>query len=722
MLDPGGSNPAMPDRSMPTPAPLGPGDSRLPATVVNDEAALAHFDRLEADLARLRALNAGELLREYPLQQLPALGYSPSSAEFMDRIQASALSLDTGELAALERNGFVISARQQFPTFLRGYAAIYMEHLPVYVSADAMLDAVHSSYDTILASLESSILAPQLRELLALMLARVDSSDVSAQTRADLKLYLQVAAGLLGDSAAEVSSEARSLIVQARAAQGIATRSLFGVERMFDFSQFTPRGHYTDDLANYFRAMIWLGRTDLRLIETLPDGTTAFRRQQYEAMLGMQQLLTGRALELWGNIDSVVHAFVGESDSMTVPQITALVADLGGPESARSKGDAEVAQAISAGGYGQQRIASQLMVNDGKVKTLPLDRSFLLFGQRYVPDSHVFSAVVYDRVAGRMLPNPLDAAFAALGNNQALSLEPDLQSVPELPGALGAMRRLIDDYDTSFWNGNLYNAWSAALRSLSPSADLSAPTAVGLPRIAGTESWGRRLLNTQLGSWAELRHDTLLYAKQSYTGIPSCEFPDAYVEPYPEFFAALVRYAELGATLASVASSNDYLGPAISAYFAKLRSTAALLGEMAEQQRQGTAHTPEQLAFINDAVRVEQQSAGCTTVEVPDGWYADLFFEPGKSIEANPTIADVHTQPADESGNIVGKVLHVATGYPRLLTVTIDTCAGPRAYAGMAYSYHERVTSNFERLNDETWSATASQAPEVPWAEGFIAK
>jgi hypothetical protein len=699
------------------PAPAG---TRLPE-LKSDEAQLAQFDRLHGDLERLRGLNASELRDEYPVQQLTELDYVPSSAEFMDRIQASALALDAKELAALDRNGFVVSGRQQFPTFLRGYAAIYMEHLPVYVSADALLEAVHSSYDLILANLEQAILAPQLRALLDSMLARVDGLDATAQTRGDLRVYLEVAAGLLKGSAAGASSEARGLIERARAAQGIGSSSLFGVDREIDFSQFTPRGHYTEDLQDYFRAMIWLGRIDLRLIETASDGTAVFRRPQYDAMLGLQQLMDEQALQRWTQIESVVHAFVGESDSMTVPQVAALVAELGGPEAARSKSDAEVARAISAGGYGVQRIASQLMVNDGTVKTLPLDRSFLLFGQRYVPDSHVFSAVVYDRVADRWLPNPLDAAFAAFGNNQALRLEPDLESVPELPGALGGMRRLIDDYDASFWNGNLYNAWSAALRSLSPAGDLTEPASAGLPRIAGTEAWGRRLLNTQLGSWAELRHDTLLYAKQSYTGIPSCEFPDAYVEPYPEFFAALVRYAERGAEVASVASSNEVLGPALTNYFAQLRSTAALLGEMAEQQRSGTPHTAQQIAFINDAVRVETE-VGCTTVEVPDGWYAKLFFDPNESIKEALTIADVHTQPSDSDGNIVGNVLHVATGYPRLLTVTIDTCAGPRAYAGMAYSYHELVKSNFERLNDQQWAEVADDAPEVPWAEGFISE
>ena len=48
-----------------------------------------------------------------------------------------------------------------------------------------------------------------------------------------------------------------------------------------------------------------------------------------------------------------------------------------------------------------------------------------------------------------------------------------------------------------------------------------------LPSIALTEGWGRRLVNTQLGSWSELRHDTILYAKQSYTAGMVCEFPDA---------------------------------------------------------------------------------------------------------------------------------------------------------------------------------------------------
>ena len=63
--------------------------------------------------------------------------------------------------------------------------------------------------------------------------------------------------------------------------------------------------------------------------------------------------------------------------------------------------DATIAAAIVAGNFGAQRISSHIMINgiaDGH--TLPLSRTFLLLGQRYVVDSHVFSNVVYDRVQG----------------------------------------------------------------------------------------------------------------------------------------------------------------------------------------------------------------------------------------------------------------------------------------------------------------------------------
>ena len=518
-----------------------------------------------------------------------------------------------------------------------------------------------------------------------------------------------------------------SLVAKATAASGIDSVHLFGTDRDEDFSQFAPRGHYADDetLQKYFRAMIWLGRVDLRLVETKPDGKQVFNREEYDAMLLMRDLI-GTDIDTWQHADDVIKTFVGKSDNMIVPEVDQLVSDLGGADAARAASDDTVERALLKGGYGQQQIASYLMVNDGTVGTLPLNRSFLIFGQRYIVDSNVFSATVYDRIPDRLMPNPLDAAFGALGNDQAYALDPDVATSTALPGALARVRTLIDANGSAFWESSFYNLWLSSLRSLSPAPDPATVNA-GLPKVATTEAWGRRILNTQLGSWAELRHDTLLYAKQSYTGIPGCDFPDAYVDPYPEVFGAIRKYAEQGTRIAALAQANPDLAMTISQYFDTLHNAASILEQIATEELAGEAMTADQLAFINDAVRIESQSVECTTIDVPDSWLAKLYLDPQQAIVFAPTIADVHTQPVDAGGNIVGNVLHVGTGYPRLMVATIDSCGGgPRAYAGVVFAYHEETTTNFDRLTDDRWaarfSAGGARPPDVPWLSPVLAQ
>jgi hypothetical protein len=135
------------------------------------------------------------------------------------------------------------------------------------------------------------------------------------------------------------------------------------------------------------------------------------------------------------------------------------------------------------------------------------------------------------------------------------------------------------------------------------------------------------------------------------------------------------------------------------------------------------------MAFINETVTVQDFCGGASA----DGWYPKLFYRADPTA-FEPTIADVHTQPKDEVGNDVGKVLHVGTGYARLMVVTANTCTGPRAYAGLVSSYFEEVTEKYLRLDDPTWEARfgtmgafgwtdngKSPAPEVPWMTDLIA-
>jgi hypothetical protein len=443
-----------------------------------------------------------------------------------------------------------------------------------------------------------------------------------------------------------------------------------------------------------------------------------FRRRQLEAAIRLRELLDASAWQSWSRIDAAIHAFVGEADFMTVPQIDALLRDLGATGSAdlASIPDQRIAQAVIDGGYGTQRIASAIMFN-GIGGTLPLSSSFALMGQRYVIDSHVFSNVVYDRVPDRMMPDPLDAAFAVMKNDQAGALLADQLEAYRYAPNLASMRILANEDGDDFWHDNLYNLWLSAIGTLSPGADLLNPAAAGLGSVFANEPWGRHLLNTQLASWAELRHDTLLYAKQSYTTATSCEFPDAYVDPYPAFYDALLAYAEHGTTLLGALNLNSSFATRLQSYWVNVATVAATLKGMAESERTGTPFTTEQLAFVNRAVHAPGGCGGANA-----GWYGDLYFDVLKGSENDPTIADVHTQPTDLAGNLVGRVLHVATGMPRLMVVSVNTCQGPRAYAGLASSYFEKVTMDFQRLDDAAWSelATVGREPEVRWMNDLV--
>jgi hypothetical protein len=722
--------------------PGGPGGSNVQPTDPGAPVSLApspteqmERDQVAAALASVATLDGPGLLGRYPASFAAGLSYDPLTAANLPQLRASNLGLSATEEQALGKNGFVISDRMHFPGFTFGYETIYADDLPVFVSADSILYAVHRSYDSLLQALEMQSMRPQLLSLLTGMRAALGAGTIAGLgdgAARDIDLYLAVPLGLLsgtapapvaGASAADIAS----LMAAATAASGIGYVSLFGQVRAEDFSQFTPRGHYTNsaDLGTYFKAMMWLGLIDMRMIETNDDGSQLFHRPQFDAALGLSSLLTNDNQTHWTALAAAISAFVGEADSMQPPEFPALLAALGVSDLAAvpALDDATIAAAIVAGNFGAQRIADQIMVAGVHDQALPLSRSFLLLGQAYVIDSHVFSNVTYDRVppspAGRlrMLPDPLDVGFAVFANNQAATLlAPQLDTFAYAP-ALGAMRVLVDQHGDDFWNKNLYNTWLSSLRALSPVAGGQS----GPFELAATEAWGRRVLNTQLASWAELRHDTVLYVKQSSSTGVLCSFPDALVEPNPDFFAKVGAFATKGQeVLDDLGISGTSFGQNVSTYFTTLATVAATLQGMAESQAAGTPFSDDQLAFINQAVQVEHICGGGAYAT---GWYPQLFYSSSDATDFHPTIADVHTAPTDEAGNTVGNVLHVGTGYARMMVITANSCDGPRAYVGVASSYFEDVTQNLQRLDDPTWTTMLNGTPpppDVPWTADLI--
>jgi Protein of unknown function (DUF3160) len=247
-----------------------------------------------------------------------------------------------------------------------------------------------------------------------------------------------------------------------------------------------------------------------------------------------------------------------------------------------------------------------------------------------------------------------------------------------------------------------------------------------MPAPLASDAWARRMMATQLASWAELRHDNLLYAKQSFTSEIACEYPDGYVEPYPAFFAAMQRLALRGhaivASLPFKATEQNRVG----AYFGQLAVTMDRLRAIAERERANEQLLPADLEFLNRMVSIDGSHGGCGGPRVePNGWYADLYFDRGKILSHDPVIADVHTQPDDAAGSRVGHVLHVGTRAPRMLVARLQHDRGThaRTYRGFVSMYAETTTKDFRRYTDEEWRAESGAIDSTPgWLRSIVSR
>ncbi len=682
-------------------------------------------------LAATGALDAQGLLHRYPAGafQTAAPG-SWENALYSDSVVAH-LKLTSGEKALIHRNGFMVSERLSYPTFMAALEDIYVKDLPLFISADAILHAVHSSYDVILKQTEVYLLLPELTACLSKMHAALpqlaqryaQQPQLMLMLR-DVDLYLSVARRLLDNETVPLykanQPSFRELLALVDGETPAAYKLFSTKSRDIDFSQFQVRGHYLDEyrpeLARYFKAVMWLGRTEFYLIPPQqlddPYPFADIQRQIIDALLLQELVDLSGARAHYDKVDEVLTFFIGECDNVTLPHLEELKRSTGiaaADQLLDSLATAAFQDTLAKRPFAGQRINSQILwsdpLNPDAVKPAG---SFLLLGQRFIIDSYVTGQLVFDKIlhdgirVPRMLPSTLDVLFA-LGNDAAGQLlQSELERFHYAPN-LAAVRRLVDGYDNAFWQGSLFNSWLSAIRGLNPPADRSS-----LPAVMQTAAWWQRLMNTQLGSWAELRHDNLLYAKQSYTAGITCSFPRVYLEPAPEMFIALRDMAEAGDKKFSAWGPSN----GIPFYFKTCRAVFDTLAVIAQRAKNGEQQTEQEKRFLQRALFTE---FGCNPRKYA-GWYTRLYIEYGESDpiwKQDYIVADVHTSPTDEYGAPVGWVQHVGTGPINLGVMVLPQNGQEVAFAGPMMSYYEHLATNFNRLTDEEWTLLYHMAPSL---------
>jgi len=516
---------------------------------------------------------------------------------------------------------------------------------------------------------------------------------------------------------------------------GMAQVALFSsTPKTIDFSQFKPRGHYVDqfypELAKYFQAMIWLGRIEIYLIQPrsvdLQQTPKDMQRQVIDALLLPELVDLAQAYPLYQQIESLLSFFVGDQDNVALDNLFDLRQELNitaASELLDSLKLVEFQQTLAQKPFADQKILSQILMNDvcSPDSIIPAS-SFMLYGQRFIIDSYVTGNVVYDRIryqntwVTRMLPSTLDILFS-LGNDAAGQLlQPELEEF-HYASNLTALRYLIDSYDPEFWTKSLYNMWLHTIRALNPPLQRQ-----DLPLFAQTAAWWQKNMNSQLSSWTELRHDHLLYAKQSYSGGTTCSYPYGYVEPTPLVFARLKELGnQMAQRLPNYDFDSDYMRTNVIHYFETLAHICDTLQTLSQKELDNISFNDEENRFLRQMLSVEMICG----VQY-SGWYTQLFYmdisyEEGL-VKKDFLVADYHTAPTDEMGNIVGWVAHAGTGPVDMLILTANLPGNSQvAFVGPVMSYYEFTSLNFLRLTDDEWKNTyLAQSLRPVWTNLYL--
>jgi len=656
--------------------------------------------------------------------------------------------LSEDDIIRLKENYFFVK-----PTPYKEIYDVYKDckenEIPVFVTTDAMLHTFHIIYDYALRALEVQNFAADLDNLNKVLLSEMESlynnTDDDSLKALILKnvAYLGVATKLK-DSTAVIPGIATDLVQQEldliAAHQGFEFSPIFNsttIEYKEDYSQYIPRGHYTrnDTLSTYFKSMMWYGRMMFRVEpDTSEAGKQKGREETLQAILIVKALneatVNGEpAMKVWERIYDPTVFFVGKSDDLSIYDYTALLEDIYGNDylslSISEFADLEKLNTfIEKAKELQNPLICSSWVYDYE-EAAQVTKGFRFMGQRFIPDSYMFQQLVYDKVefyqgsdepftlvysqAGpiRGFPRGLDV-MAVLGSQAAEDIirsEGDADYI-YYDQHLSALKQEFAELKEPVWVQNLYWSW---LYTLMP---LLEPKGEGYPAFMQNLAWTLKQLYTALGSWAELRHDTILYAKQSYTSYatgmpdPPPGFTYGYVEPNSQLYARLASLANLMRT------GLIGRGLLLSEFENKLINFESLLlglKGIAEKELTNQELLSEEYDLIwTIGERLENL---LTFSEDLSGSICD------ETDEGMAIIADVHTDSNTES------VLEEGVGYPFEVYVAVKVANEIVLTRGAGFSYYEFKHPMSDRLTDEAWQdmLTSENPPEIPqWTETFI--
>jgi len=235
----------------------------------------------------------------------------------------------------------------------------------------------------------------------------------------------------------------------------------------------------------------------------------------------------------------------------------------------------------------------------------------------------------------------------------------------------------------------------------------------GYPSFMRSQAWARKELNTYLGSWAELKHDTILYAKQVYAeaGGGGEQVDDrGYVEPNPYLYA---RLASLVKMTRDCLLERELLNERDKESLERMETLVTALKTISEKELANTPLTDEEYELI--------RSYGGQLEHFWIDALSDEGVDHRSAANDRPAalVGDVATNPSN------GQVLEEATGRVFNIYAVVPVDGKLRIAVGGVYSYYEFPWPLSDRLTDAKWHKMLDDGqvpPQPEWTKSFIAE
>lgn len=595
---------------------------------------------------------------------------------------------------ALVENKFFVDGSRAYEQPFEIYEGNEYGFLPNFVTADSLLHLFHVSYDALLRELEVEKFMPRLIEVSRTMAIKSLEDYNNAKDPVVKELakknaaYFVLAEKLFGEEfSGELPQEVKDLVEKEyKNIEAMSKADSNLVAKAVDYSQFKPRGHYTrsEELKKYFRGAMLFSQEAMIFYDD--EGKPIDENIIQGLMMAKNLVGDEESFKKWEDVNDSVNFLVENSEDVD-PYLMGQVyfshfdKNTDVDELANEKNLKKVHKTLD-------------QLPKPKIQYYE-DTSFRFMPQRAVLDN-VWAQNLLDtnRPSKRPIYSGLDI-MGVMGNKVAeemvLSNEQNKKwdEFENRYQETKEMAKVLDDGTEG--RKNIYRSWLWMLKSYEEEIPES------FPEFMKSKAWAFKDLNAQLGSWAQLKHDTILYGKQAGAEMgggeeEEKEMPKSYVEPRVHLYDRMIwamnymkenlKSREL-LTEANEKNMNNFIEMVD---FLRKVSVAELKNETIDSKDQ------ERLFYIGG----EMENIFIKFVDEKAEYFAEIEEQADRNMA---TVADLMVTVENTVGIEPNKYLEVGSGMAQEMFVVYQIGDKLIMGTGPVYAYYEFLSD--ERMTDE---------------------